>query len=70
MEGRAPQSMIASTMNMTEIIFVYVDMHLEELVLPQTELLHPEADAWSKHLRELAGMALEINRGKGKIAND
>lgn len=54
MEGRACQSMLTSTIEMKEIIRVFVDMRLEEIRPLQGKFLHPKGVAFNRLVTEIA----------------
>lgn len=54
MEVRACQSMLTSTIEMKEIIRVFVDLKLQEIKPPQGQFLHPKGVAFNRIVTEIA----------------
>ena len=54
LEGRQRQSSLSSTLEMTETIRVYVQMHLKDNILPQSGRLHSQAASFKQIVTKIA----------------
>lgn len=54
LEGRQRQSILSSTLEMTETIRVYSRLSVQGNVLPQTGVLHPKAAAFKQLIEKIA----------------
>lgn len=61
MEGGTYQSMLTITVEMKELIHMYVDMRLKDTFSPRTDLLQPQGAAFKRTVKEVADIVLESN---------
>lgn len=67
MERRTPKSMLKSTVEINEIIRVYVGMQLKDIVFPEKNLFQPQKAAFNRIVTEIAEIIFENNSKTKKL---